>query len=161
MKIEKHKVVSIDYTLKDDYGNIIDSSRGGEPLAYIQGMGNLIPGLEDALEGNAKGDRLSVSVPPERGYGVRDDRLIHVLRKDQFEGVDELEVGMQFHAHADNGSVQTVVVTKIEGDNVTIDGNHPLAGKNLHFEVAVVEVRDATKEEMDHGHVHGPGGHHH
>ena len=161
MKIEKNKVVSIDYTLKDDQGNIIDSSRGGEPLAYIQGVGNLIPGLESALEGGSKGDRLSVSVPPERGYGVLEDHLIHVLRRDQFEGVEELEVGMQFHAHADNGAVQTVVVTKIDGDNVTIDGNHPLAGKNLHFDVAVVEVRDATAEELEHGHVHGPGGHHH
>lgn len=161
MKIGKNKVVLIDYTLKDDAGEVIDTSKGGEPLAYIQGVGNIIPGLEEALEGSSVGDKMSVKIVPEKGYGKRDESLLHVLTKDQFSGVDKLEVGMQFHAHGDNGSVQSVTIQKIEGDDVTIDGNHPLAGINLNFDVSVIEVRDATLEELAHGHVHGPGGHHH
>jgi len=160
LKIEKHKVVTIDYTLKDSEGEVIDSSEGGEPLVYIQGIGNIIPGLEEALEGGARGDKLKVTIPPDKGYGVRDESLLHVLGKDQFSGVDPLEVGMQFHAHSDAG-VQTVIIRKIEGNDVTIDANHPLAGMTLHFDVLVGEVRDATAEELAHGHVHGPGGHHH
>ncbi len=160
MKIGKDKVVTIDYTLKDDSGNIVDTSQGSEPLAYIHGMGNIVPGLESALDGGAAGDKVSVSVPPEKGYGVRDESLIQVLTKDQFAGVDELEVGMQFHAHSEGG-VHTIVITQIESNKVTVDGNHPLAGMVLHFDIDVRSVRDATKEEMEHGHVHGPGGHHH
>lgn len=160
MKIGKDKVVTIDYTLKDDAGNIVDTSQGSEPLAYIHGMGNIVPGLEAALDGGSEGDKVSVSVPPEKGYGVRDDSLIQVLTKDQFAGVDELEVGMQFHAHSEGG-VHTIVIAQIDGNKVTVDGNHPLAGMVLHFDIDVRGIRDATKEELDHGHVHGPGGHHH
>ncbi|MDP6039878.1 MAG: peptidylprolyl isomerase [Candidatus Latescibacteria bacterium] len=160
MQIEKHKVALLEYTLTNDSGEIMDTSEGNEPLAYIQGIGNLVPGLEEELEGKSQGDELKVTVPPEKGYGVRDDGLIQVVDKSVFQGVDELQVGMQFQAQGDDG-VQVIWITEINNDEVTIDGNHPLAGENLTFDLKVVEVRDATEEELDHGHVHGPGGHHH
>lgn len=160
MQIEKHKVVTIDYTLTDDGGQVLDTSEGREPLAYIQGIGNLVAGLEEALEGKSAGDSLTVAIPPEKGYGVRNDDLLQVVARDMFQGVDNLEVGMQFQAQTDDG-MQIIQVMQVEGDEVTVDGNHPLADMNLNFEVTVVEVRDATAEELDHGHVHGPGGHHH
>jgi len=160
MQISKNKVVSIDYTLTGDDGNVIDTSEGREPLAYIQGVGNIIPGLENALEGKTTGDRLTVKVTPEEGYGARDEGLQQIVNRDQFQGVEDLEVGMQFHAQTNQG-VGVVTITAIEGEDVTVDGNHPLAGQNLNFDVAIVEVRDATSEELEHGHVHGPGGHEH
>lgn len=160
MKIEDRKVASIHYTLKDDAGTVLDSSDGGDPLAYIHGMGNLIPGLETQLLGRSAGERLAVTVPPAEAYGEFDpDQVVEVSRS-QFEGVSELAVGMQFTASGPDGH-QMVTVTKVENDMVTIDGNHPLAGKTLHFEVTVMEVREATPDELSHGHVHGPGGHHH
>ena len=160
MQISKHKVVTIDYTLTDNQGQVIDSSKGQEPLAYIHGIGNIIPGLESALEGKQKGDALSVSVEPEQGYGVRNDELQQVISRDQFPNVDELQVGMQFRAEGPQGD-QIITITAMEGDDVTIDGNHPLAGVTLNFEVEILGVRDAESEELDHGHVHGEGGHHH
>ncbi len=160
MQISKHKVVTIEYTLTNDQGAVLDTSEGGEPLAYIQGVGGLIPGLESELEGKSSGDALSVSIPPEQGYGERDEALVQVVARDMFAGVDDLEVGMQFQAKSDEEE-QVVTVSKVEGDEVTVDGNHPLAGETLNFEVTVVDVRDATAEELEHGHVHGPGGHDH
>jgi FKBP-type peptidyl-prolyl cis-trans isomerase SlyD len=160
MQIAKHKVVTMEYTLTGSDGTILDTSEGQEPLAYIQGTGNLIPGLESALEGKAAGDHLEVSLPPEEGYGVRDDSLMQTIAREQFEGVEDLQVGMQFEARDDEGE-QVVTIVKIEEEVVTVDGNHPLAGEILNFNVDVVEVRDATSEELEHGHVHGPGGHHH
>jgi FKBP-type peptidyl-prolyl cis-trans isomerase SlyD len=160
MKVGKHKVVSIDYTLKDDDGTVIDSSQGGDPLAYIHGTGNIIPGLENALEGREQGENLSVSVAPGEGYGDRDDAMVQVVPRHLFEVESELQPGMQFQAHSDQG-VSLVTITAVEGDQVTVDANHPLAGQNLHFDVTVVDVRDASEEELDHGHVHGPGGHQH
>jgi len=150
----------MEYTLTGSDGTILDTSEGQEPLAYIQGTGNLIPGLESALEGKAAGDHLEVSLPPEEGYGVRDDSLMQTIAREQFEGVEDLQVGMQFEARDDEGE-QVVTIVKIEEEVVTVDGNHPLAGEILNFNVDVVEVRDATSEELEHGHVHGPGGHHH
>jgi len=160
MQIEKNKVATIEYTLKNDTGDVLDTSEGQEPMAYIQGVGNLIPGLEEALEGKGEGDEVQVSIPPEKAYGVRNDELIQVVERSVFQGVDELKVGMQFQAQSDQGT-QVIWITKVEGDDVTIDGNHPLAGETLNFDVKVVGVREASADELDHGHVHGPGGHQH
>lgn len=160
MQIAKNTAVQIHYTLKNDAGEVLDSSDGAEPLAYLQGNGNLIPGLEKALEGKRAGDALSVSIAPAEGYGVRDDSLIQDVPRSAFEGIPEIEVGMQFHADSNHGP-RTVTVTKVAADTITVDGNHPLADQTLHFAVKIVEVRVATPEELSHGHVHGPGGHHH
>ncbi len=160
MQITTGSVVVFDYTLTDDDKDIIDSSTGSEPLAYIQGEGQIVPGLEKAMEGKKAGDSFKVSVSPEEGYGVHDPENISVVPADQIEGGDELEEGMQLHTEGEFGE-QTVLITKVDGNEVTIDGNHPLAGMTLHFDITIREVRPATKEELDHGHVHGPGGHHH
>jgi FKBP-type peptidyl-prolyl cis-trans isomerase SlyD len=161
MIVAQDKVVLIHYTLTNDTGAVIDSSSGGDPLAYIHGQGNIIPGLEKALEGRQTGDKVSVKVDPAEGYGVRDDALIQSVPRRSFGGVAKIEPGMQFHAQTSQGHTRVVTVTAIKGDMVTVDGNHPLAGENLNFNVEIAEVRDATAEEMEHGHVHGPGGHHH
>ena len=160
MQIVKDAVVQIHYTLKNDAGEVLDSSSEAEPLVYMQGRGNLIAGLEKALEGKRAGDSLSVSVPPEEGYGVRDESLVQDVPRSAFEGVPSVEVGMQFHAESNHGP-RTVTVTDVSADTITVDGNHPLADQRLHFAVEVVEVRAASEEELSHGHVHGPGGHHH
>jgi FKBP-type peptidyl-prolyl cis-trans isomerase SlyD len=160
MQISNGKVVSIDYTLTDGDKHVIDSSEGGDPLTYLHGVGQLIPGLEKHLDGKVSGDALQVTVEPADGYGVRDDEKINVVPRKAIQGVGDLTVGMQLQASNGHGH-QVVTITKIDGDDVTIDANHPLAGATLHFDVTVREVRDATEEELDHGHVHGPGGHHH
>lgn len=160
MKIAEDKVVSIHYTLTDSGGTVLDASAGGEPLAYLHGAGNIIPGLESALEGRQAGDRLSVTVDPAQGYGERDERLVQAVPRSAFKGVEQLAPGMQFQAQGPQGT-RLVVVTQVAADIVTVDANHPLAGQTLHFEVEIAEVRDATREELEHGHVHGPGGHHH
>ena len=160
MQISKDKVVSINYTLKDDEGEILDTSEGRGPLAYIHGSGSIIPGLETALEGKNQGDKLDVKVAPEDGYGQRDDSQVQVIPKNLFEGVEAIEPGMQFQAQSDAG-VRIVTVKDVSEDQVTVDANHPLAGMNLNFNVEVTEVRDATSEELQHGHVHGPEGHEH
>jgi FKBP-type peptidyl-prolyl cis-trans isomerase SlyD len=160
MHVAKHKVVSINYTLKDDAGAVLDSSTGGDPLAYIHGIGNLVPGLERELEGKQAGDKLKVSIAAQDGYGERDAELVQQVPKRMFDGANAIEPGMRFHAMGEGG-VRVVTVTRVVGDMVTVDGNHPLAGQTLHFDVEVMAVRDATREELDHGHVHGPDGHHH
>ncbi len=160
MKIGKHKVVTIDYTLTNDDGEVLDTSEGQEPLAYIHGTGFMIPGLEQALEGRADGDSFSLAVEPVDAYGKRDEDLVKVVERTMFGDVERLEAGMQFQAQTDDG-IEVVTVTALEGDQVTVDGNHPLADVTLNFEVRVVGVREASKEELDHGHVHGAGGHHH
>ena len=160
MEIANEKVVTIDYTLKDDEGNIIDQSQGGQ-FAYLHGAQNIIPGLENALTGKQSGDEVNVSISPEEGYGPRDESLQQVVSKEMFASPDEIEVGRQFHAQSPSGDVLTITVTGVDGDQITIDGNHPLAGVNLNFDVKVVDVRDATPEELSHGHVHGPEGHEH
>ena len=160
MQIAKDKVASIEYTLTDSAGQVLDSSVGGDPLAYLHGAGNIIPGLEKALEGKVVGDAFKVSIAPTEGYGEKDDSLLQTVPRTMFAGVDEIEVGMQFHAQTDHG-MQVITVANVDGNNVTVDGNHPLAGQTLNFDVKVVEVRAASNEELEHGHVHGPGGHHH
>lgn len=161
MLIADQHVVAIDYTLSNDAGEVIDSSAGAEPLVYLHGAGNIIAGLENALVGKAVGDELEVSIEPEDAYGEYSAELITNLGREMFEGVDELEVGMQFHASAPDGGMQIVTIRDIDGDQVTVDGNHPLAGQQLNFKVKVVSVRAASAEEIAHGHVHGEGGHHH
>jgi FKBP-type peptidyl-prolyl cis-trans isomerase SlyD len=159
MQIAKHKVVSIHYTLKDNTGTTLDSSEGRDPLVYMQGVGNLIPGMEEGLEGKAKGDKLQIKVSPEKGYGVRDERLTQKVPRSAF-GSQEVRKGMQFRAET-GGGPQVVTVTEVGLESVTVDGNHPLAGVELNFSVEVMDVRSATADEISHGHVHGPEGHHH
>lgn len=161
MQIAANKAVSIDYTLTNDAGEVIDSSAGAAPLVYLHGAHNIIVGLEEALLGKQAGDQIEVSIEPEKAYGEYSPELVAVLNRAMFEGVDELAVGMQFHASGPNGGMQIVTVRDIDGDDVTVDGNHPLAGQRLNFKVTVVAVRDASEEEVAHGHIHGEGGHHH
>jgi FKBP-type peptidyl-prolyl cis-trans isomerase SlyD len=161
MLIAQDKVVLIHYTLTDAAGKVLDSSSGGEPLAYLHGQGNIIPGLEKALDGKQAGDKLNVRVEPAEGYGVRDDSLVQQVPRRAFGGAPNVQPGMQFHAQSNEGQTRVVTVTRIQGDMVTVDGNHPLAGEVLNFDVEVAEVREPTGEELEHGHVHGPGGHHH
>jgi len=160
VEISSDRVVTIHYTLKDDSGTVLDSSSGGEPLAYIQGHGNLVSGLEKALEGKENGNTLAVVVSPAEGYGKRDEALIQRVPKRSLQGAGDIKKGMQFQARTDDG-MRLFTVTAVIGDMVTLDGNHPLADQTLHFEVEVVGVREATTEELEHGHVHGAGGHHH
>jgi FKBP-type peptidyl-prolyl cis-trans isomerase SlyD len=160
MQITKDAVALIHYTLTDDEGKKLDSSEGGEPLAYIHGNGNLIPGLERELEGKSAGDKLSVKIAPADAYGEYDKALVQRIPRRSLKGINNIYVGLQLHAQSEHGT-RAVTVTQVTGDMVTIDGNHPLAGKNLNFDVEVAAVRVATEEELSHGHVHGPGGHHH
>jgi FKBP-type peptidyl-prolyl cis-trans isomerase SlyD len=159
LSIKKDSVVTFNYTLKDDAGQVIDSSSAGEPLAYLHGHGNLVPGLERELEGKGANDKLSVQVTPADGYGEYTKELVQKVPRRSLKGIPKITVGMRLHAQTDEGP-RAVTVTAVTGDMVTIDGNHPLAGKNLNFDIEILEVRDASEEELAHGHVHGPGGHH-
>ncbi len=159
MQIAERRVAYIHYTLTNAEGEVLDSSEDREPLAYLHGRGNLIPGMEKALVGKKAGDKFQIMLPPEDGYGLRDENLVQIVSRSAFGGA-EPRPGMRFRADSDKGPMM-VVVTKVEGDQITIDGNHELAGVTLNFAVEVTNVRDATLEELSHGHVHGPGGHHH
>jgi len=156
MQIAKHKVASIHYTLTDNDGKILDSSAGREPLHYIQGIGNLIPGMEEGLEGKKQGEKVNLKVSPQKGYGVKNNELIQKVPRSAF-GDQKIEKGMQFQTN--QGGV--VTVTNVGLSEITVDANHPLAGVELNFAVEVISIREATEEELAHGHVHGPGGHHH
>lgn len=156
MQIEKNAVVAIDYTLTDDNGQVLDTSQDRGPLSYLHGAGNIIPGLENALEGKTEGDKVNVSVAPDEGYGDRDESLVQAVPKKMFDETAEPEPGMQFQAMGPDGA-RILTVLKVEGDQVTVDANHPLAGQQLNFDVAVVNVREASDEEKEHGHVHEPG----
>ena len=160
MTISKNRVVTIDYTLTGEDGAVLDSSRGQEPLAYIQGTGSIIDGLEAALEGRSTSDHVSVTVAPQDGYGVRDESLVFPIPRAQFAQVEDLAVGMQFGLRGE-GVERVATVMQISDSEVTVDANHPLAGITLRFEVDVVGVREATAEELSHGHVHDGDGHHH
>ncbi len=160
MQIAERCVVSFHYTLTDANGQVIDSSEGNAPLTYLHGAGNIVPGLESAMTGRQQGDRFDVTVSAVDGYGERDESMLQQVPRAAFQGVDELAVGMNFQAQGPQG-VLSVVISAIEGDTVTVDANHPLAGQDLHFAIEVVSVRDATLEETLHGHVHGEGGVHH
>lgn len=160
MNIANNCVASFHYTLTDKDGKVIDSSEGREPLAYLHGSGNIIPGLEKELEGKQVGDKLTVAVPAAEAYGERNEAMMQELPANMFSGVDKIEVGMEFHAQTEQG-VQVVSVAAVDGDTVTVDANHPLAGVDLNFDVEVTDVRAATEEEVAHGHAHGAGGHEH
>lgn len=154
MKIEKHAVATIHYTLTDNEGAVIDSSVGDEPLSYLSGTGNIIPGLDEALVGCEPGDKKKVTVEPGQGYGEHDANLVQKVPAEMFSGIDKVEEGMEFETASPEGESQFVIVTKVEEDGVTIDGNHELAGVTLNFDVSVESVREATPTEIEHGHVH-------
>ena len=156
LMIGKNAVVAIHYTLKDDAGQVMDSSSGGEPLVYLHGANNLIAGLENELNGKTAGQSFTATIPPAEAYGETNPALIQKVDKEMFQGVDNIEPGMAFTAQGPQGQ-QQIMVTAVEGDQVTVDANHPMAGKTLHFDVEVVSVRDATEQELDHGHVHAHG----
>jgi FKBP-type peptidyl-prolyl cis-trans isomerase SlyD len=160
MQIEPNSVVTLHYTLKDNDGKVIDQSDDGSFL-YMHGAMNIIPGLENALAGKSAGDEISVKVSPEEGYGVKDDARIQEVPKEMFDSADEIKVGVQFHAQGPDGSAVVVTVVEVKDEAVVIDGNHALAGMDLNFEVKIVDVREASAEEVEHGHVHGPHGHQH
>lgn len=159
MQITDKTAVSFHYTLTNDSGEQLDSSRGEEPLLYLHGAGNIISGLEAALAGKSVGDSFKVTIPPVDAYGELAPDMVQVVSKKMFDGMD-LEIGMQFHADVSHGS-GVITITEINGDDVTVDGNHPLAGETLIFDVEVVDVRPATDDEMAHGHIHGTGCDHH
>lgn len=156
MQITKNKVAAIHYTLRDNEGTIIDTSSGRDPLYYLHGAGNLIIGMEEGLEGKAKGDKFQLKIAPEKGYGEKDPGMIQQVPRSAFGGQD-VKPGMKFSTN--QGAV--VTVTDVGLENVTVDANHPLAGVELNFDVEIMEVRNATSEEINHGHVHGQGGHQH
>ncbi len=156
MQVARHTVVTIDYTLTNDEGEVIDSSKGAEPLSYIHGQGQIVPGLETALAARGVGDVFRVRIEASEGYGERDPDLVHGAQRSQFGG-ETPEVGMQVRADGPEGA-QILTIVAVEGDRVTLDGNHPLAGKPLTFDVTVVAVRAATAQELEHGHAHGDHG---
>ncbi|MGO2133442.1 MAG: FKBP-type peptidyl-prolyl cis-trans isomerase [Halomonas sp.] len=160
MQIAQNTVVAFHYTLTNEAGEVLDSSEGREPLTYLHGAGNIIPGLEKQLEGRTAGDKLQANVSPEEGYGEIQPQLIQEVSRESFQGVDSIEPGMQFQAQTDGGPLM-VTITDVQGDMVTVDGNHPLAGQPLNFDVEIAEVREASQEEIEHGHVHGEDGHQH
>ncbi len=157
MNIEQGKVVSIDYTLKNSEGEVLDTSEGREPLPYLHGSGNIIPGLEAALDGKSSGDQVNAVIEPEKAYGVRDENQVGKVARSDLEGVGDISIGTQLQAQTPQGP-RVVVVVEMDDESVTIDANHPLAGETLHFDVTVGEIRDATAEEVEHGHAHAPDG---
>lgn len=160
MQVADNTAVSIHYTLTNDDGDVIDSSIGGDALVYLHGAGNIISGLEKALHGRLVGDKLNVRIEAEDGYGEFMEERVQVIPRAMFEGIDTVEVGMQFHADVSSGP-GVVTVIEVDGDDITIDGNHPLAGMALTFDVEITGIRPASLEEISHGHIHGEGGHHH
>ena len=159
MKIEKDRVVRFHYAVAEQGQEALENSRGGEPLAILQGHGNIIPGLEKAMEGHEAGDSFVVDVPAADAYGERRDNLTQRVPKKHFEG-QRLEPGMQVVLNTNFGP-RAVTIQKVGMSVVDVDLNHPMAGKDLHFDIDIVDVREATAEELEHGHVHGDGGHHH
>lgn len=160
MQISKNSVVTLNYTLKNDQGEQLDESQDGSFL-YMHGAGGIIPGLESQLEGKSVDDTFSAHIEPADGYGEIDDSMLQVVSREMFDKDHPIDIGVQFHAESPDGDMLTVTVTKVDGDDITIDGNHPLAGIALNFDINVVAIREASEEEIDHGHAHGPDGHHH
>lgn len=157
VSIANHKVAEIHYTLTDDQGEVIDTSRDEEPLPYIHGTKVLVPGLEKELEGKVAGDKIEVTIPPAEAYGEIIPEFKKSIARDLFQFDGDIEVGMRFEADGPDG-IELVTVIAVDDENITIDTNHPLAGETLNFDVEVVSVRDATEEELQHGHAHGAGG---
>lgn len=160
MQIAEECVVSFHFTLKNDQGKVIESSTASDPLTYLHGSGSIVPGLEEALEGRKVGEKLEVILPPEKAYGPRDEKLIQHVPKSQFPNPEKLKPGMQFQVNSQGGPM-ILTVQEVREKEVVIDGNPELAGQTLQFDIEIVEVRKATAEELEHGHAHGPGGHHH
>ncbi len=160
MKAAPGMVVSMHYTLTDDSGDVLDSSRGGEPFSYLHGHNNIIPGLEKALEGTEAGFKSKVTVAPAEGYGEKNAEAVFEAPREHFPPDMKLEIGARVYADGPNGPI-TLTVVKLTESGAVLDANHPLAGKTLHFDVEITTVRSATAEELAHGHVHGEGGHHH
>ena len=158
MTIAKNKVVTIDYTLTDNSGDVIDRSVDGG-FSYLHGAENIIPGLEQLLAGKSVGESLTVTIPPEEAYGLRDDALTQVVPKEAFDTQDEIEVGQQFHAQSPDDKPMVITVVAVEDTQITIDGNHPLAGVELNFDVKIIDIRDASEDEISHGHTHGADAH--
>ena len=159
--IKKNSVVTLKYCLKNSEGLELDQSDEKEPLSYLHGSGQIVPGLEAALSGLKTGDKKAVALSPQEGYGEVVPELKIKVERANFPKDKPVEEGMQFVAEVAGGHQQPFMVHKVEGEFVYLDGNHPLAGQTLHFDVEVLGVRDATKEELTHGHAHGPGGAHH
>ena len=159
MKISASKVASLGYTLKNDNGDVLDTADKSDPFLYLHGAGGIIKGLEKALDDKEVSDSFHVIIPPEDAYGMKDDKLVESVQRSMFEGIDEKELvaGAQFHAQTAHGT-QVITIASIDGDTVNIDANHPLAGETLHFDVEVLDIRDATEEEIAHGHPHAAGG---
>jgi FKBP-type peptidyl-prolyl cis-trans isomerase SlyD len=160
MKAANNTVVSITFTLKDNDGEVLDSSEGEEALVYLHGHGQLVPGLEKALEGKQKGDLCNVSIPPEEGYGMRDESRVIEADMSDFDEDVELEIGTEISAEGPDGEEVPFWISDVKENTVVLDGNHPLAGETLHFSVKIEDVRQATAEELAHGHAHGPGHEH-
>lgn len=160
MQVANNTAVSFHYTLTNDAGEELDSTAGSEPLAYLHGRGNIISGLEQALNEKQVGDAFNVRIEAADAYGEFNENMIQVVSRDMFDGIDRVEVGMQFHAAVESGP-GVITVIEVDGDDITIDGNHPLAGQALNFAIEVVEIREATPDEISHGHIHGAGCHHH
>ena len=152
--IGDNSVVSMHYKLTNAGGELLDSSEGREPLTYLHGAGNIIPGLENALVGKVAGDSLQVEITPAEGYGEVRQELLQVVPREAFQGVEQIEPGMAFQAQGQDGKTRQIVVREINGNDITVDGNHPLAGVDLHFDVQIIEVREASAEEVAHGHAH-------
>ena len=161
MAIEQNKVVTMNFTLKDDEGNLLDSTEKGGPFSYISGKNMVLPKLEEALSGMLIGSKKNIKLEAKDGYGDYNDDAIQVVGKENFPEDIVLEVGMEYMASSPDGVKMPFTISNVDGEEITIDFNHPLAGKNLNFDIELLNVRDATAEELSHGHVHGAGGHHH
>jgi FKBP-type peptidyl-prolyl cis-trans isomerase SlyD len=161
MSVEMNKVIKFNYTLKDDGGTILDSSENKEPLSYLKGANTILPKLEETLNGMIIGSKKNVKLEAKEAYGEYKEEAVQVVKKEQFPKEAELTVGASYLANSPDGNQMPFVITDVKEQDVTVDFNHPLAGKDLEFDVELIDVRDATPEEMQHGHVHGPGGHHH
>ena len=161
MPFEANKVISFNYTLKDDQGSVIESTANKQPLTFLSGQNQIIPKLEEALNGMLIGGKKNVKVDAAQAYGEYDEKAIQNVKKEQFPAEAKLEVGMTYFANSPDGKQMPFTITEVKESNITVDFNHPLAGKNLEFDVELVDKRDATPEEVQHGHVHGPNGHHH
>ncbi|MFK7809443.1 MAG: peptidylprolyl isomerase [Saprospiraceae bacterium] len=160
MNIQNNCVVGIDYTLTDSDGAVVDTTLDREPLLYLHGAANLLPGMEKALEGKTEGDKFKLTLTPEEAFGVRDEALMHRVPTAELQHIENLQEGSQIQAQSESGN-QIYTVILIENEEVTLDGNHPLAGVTLNFDVDVKSVRAATDEEVEHKHAHGAGGHSH
>ena len=160
MSLELNKVISFNYVLKDEEGTVLDSTENKTPLTFLSGSNQILPKLEEAFDGMLIGGKKNVKIDATNAYGDYDEKAVQSIKKEQFPPEAKLEEGMRYVANAPDGGQMPFVITEINENDIKADFNHPLAGKNLEFDVELVDVRDATAEEMQHGHVHGPGGHH-